>query len=139
MGFAILILGLALFVANHLLVSFRQQRAALIARLGRPLYHTLFGLMSIVSLVAIVWGYRHTPWIQIWSPPAFMRHVTVGLMLIASLLTAAYLIPSHIKARVKHPLLAATKTWAFAPGNASRSASDLTSDGWTPARSHAAR
>jgi hypothetical protein len=43
-----------------------------------------------------------------------MRHITVGLMLIASILIAAYLIPSHIKARAKHPLLAAVKVWAFA-------------------------
>jgi uncharacterized membrane protein len=117
MGLAVLIIGLALFFANHLLVSFREQRAALMTRLGRPLYHTLFGLMSIVSVVLIGWGYaeyRATEWTQLWLPPPFMRHITVGLMLIASILIAAYLIPSHIKARAKHPLLAATKVWAFA-------------------------
>jgi len=117
MGLAILIIGLALFIANHMLITFREQRAALMTRLGRPLYHTLFGLMSIVSVALIVWGYaeyRATGWVQIWLPPPYMRHVTIGLMLIASLLIAAYVIPSHIKARVKYPALAATKTWAFA-------------------------
>jgi uncharacterized membrane protein len=117
MGLAILIIGLALFIANHLLASFREQRAALMTRVGRPLYHSLFGLMSIVSLALIVWGYaeyRATGWVQIWLPSPYMRHVTIALMLIASILIAAYLIPSHLKARVKHPLLAATKTWAFA-------------------------
>ena len=43
-----------------------------------------------------------------------MRHVTVGLMLLASILLAAWVIPSHIKTRAKHPLILAVKTWALA-------------------------
>jgi uncharacterized membrane protein len=117
MGLAILILGLVVFVANHLFVSFRGARAAAIGRLGKPVYHTLFGLMSLVGVALIVWGfadYRATEWVQVWTPPTFMRHITVGLMLIVSILLAAYVIPSHIKARTKYPLIAAVKVWAFA-------------------------
>jgi len=117
MGLAVLILGLAVFIANHLFVTFRGARAAAIRRLGKPVYHSLFGIVSLVGLALIVWGfaqYRASEWTQVWSPPAVMRHITVGLMLIASILIAAYLIPSHIKARAKHPLLAAVKVWAFA-------------------------
>lgn len=117
LGLGILVLGLAIFIANHLFVTFRDARAAAIRSLGKPLYHSLFGLVSLIGLALIVWGfaqYRAGGWVQVWTPPAFMRHVTVGLMLIASILIAAYLIPSHIKARAKHPLLAAVKVWAFA-------------------------
>ncbi|HXD45389.1 MAG TPA: NnrU family protein [Pseudolabrys sp.] len=117
MGLTVLILGLAIFIANHLFVTFRDKRAAAIASLGKPLYHTLFGIVSLIGLALIVWGfaeYRATQWTPIWTPPAFMHHITIGLMLIASILVAAYLIPSHIKARAKHPLLAAVKVWAFA-------------------------
>jgi uncharacterized membrane protein len=117
MGLAVLILGLAVFLASHLFVTRRQTRAAAIARLGKPVYHGLFGLVSLIGLVLIVWGfaeYRAHGWIDIWSPPAFMRHVTIGLMLIAVILFTAAFIPSHIKAGAKHPMLAAIKTWAFA-------------------------
>jgi len=117
MGLAILVLGLALFMATHSLVSMRDPRAGLILELGKPVYHTLFGVASVIEVGLIALGYslyRATEYTQIWSPPAGMRHVTVGLMLIASILLAAYAIPSHIKARVKHPLIAATKTWALA-------------------------
>lgn len=116
-GLTILVLGLVVFIANHLFVTVRGARAAALARLGKPLYHTLFGLMSLVGLALIVWGfadYRATGWVQVWTPPAFMRHVTLGLMLIASILIAAYLIPSRIKARTRYPLIAAVKVWAFA-------------------------
>ena len=43
-----------------------------------------------------------------------MRHITVGLMLIASILVVATYIPSRIRAGAKHPMLAGIKTWAFA-------------------------
>jgi uncharacterized membrane protein len=85
--------------------------------LGKPVYKALFGIAAVIEVGLIAWGYslyRATAYTPIWLPPAGMRHVTVGLMLIASILLAAWLIPSHIKARAKHPLILATKTWAFA-------------------------
>lgn len=114
MGISILILGLLVFLATHLFVTMREARAAAIAKLGLNAYRALFSLVSLGSLALIVWGYKHSPWITVWSPPGFMRHVTIGLMLIASITLVAYFIPSHIKAWLKHPLLVTVKTWAFA-------------------------
>ena len=117
MGLAVLILGLAIFLATHLFVTRREARAAAIVRFGLPVYRGLFALVSLVGLALIVWGfaeYRAHGWIDIWSPPAFMRHITVGLMLIAVILFTAAFIPSHIKSKTKHPMLAAVKTWALA-------------------------
>jgi uncharacterized membrane protein len=117
MGLRILILGLVVFIANHLFVAFRGARAAAIARLGKPVYHTLFGTVSLAGLALIVWGfadYRAAAWTPVWSPPGGMRHVTIGLMLIASILLAASVIPSRIKARVRYPLIATVEVWAFA-------------------------
>lgn len=117
MGLSVLILGLVVFVANHLFVTMRGARAAAIARLGMYGYRALFSIVSLIGVALIVWGYddyRAHDWIQIWSPPAFMRHITVGLMLIAVILMTAAFIPSRIKAKAKHPMLAAVKTWAFA-------------------------
>lgn len=117
MGLTVLIVGLAMFIANHLLVGFRSARAAAIARLGRSVYHTLFGLVSLLAVALIAWGYatyRANEWVQIWVPPAGLRHVTVGLMLIACVLVVAYAIPSHIQAKSRFPLIAAVKVWTFA-------------------------
>src|SRR5579872_3614593 len=99
MGLAILILGLVVFIGSHIFVTFRDTRAALIARLGVG-YRVLFALVAIIGLALIIYGYadyRAHEWIQVWSPPAFMRHITEGLMLFAAIFIAA-LIPSHIKA-----------------------------------------
>ncbi|HEX5508186.1 MAG TPA: NnrU family protein [Pseudolabrys sp.] len=116
MGLVVLIVGLVIFLGAHVFVTFREARGAAIARLGAA-YRVLFALVSIVGLALIVWGYAHyraTGWIQIWSPPAFTRHITVGLMLIAAILVTAAYVPSHIRTESKHPMLAGIKTWAFA-------------------------
>jgi uncharacterized membrane protein len=116
MGLIIHIVGLAVFLGAHVVVTFRETRAAAIARLGAG-YRALFAAVSIIGLALIVWGYAHyraTGWIEVWSPPAFMRHITVGLMLIAAILVTATYIPSHIRTGTKHPMLAGIKMWAFA-------------------------
>lgn len=116
MGLAILILGLIVFIASHVFVTFRDTRAALIARFGFG-YRVVFSIVSLVGVALIVWGYadyRAHEWVAVWSPPGFMHHVTVGLMLIASILLVATFIPSHIRDKTKQPTLAAIKTWAFA-------------------------
>jgi len=117
MGLSILILGLLVFLGTHVFVSFRDARADVIARVGPAVYRGVFTLGSLAGLALIIWGYgqyRAHEWIQVWSPPAFMRHITVGLMLFAVIFVVAAFIPSHIKTRLKHPALASVKTWALA-------------------------
>ena len=117
MGLNILILGLAVFLATHVFVSFREARASVIGRVGLPLYRGLFAIVSLVGLALIIWGYaqyRAHDLIQLWSPPAFMRHISAGLVLFAVIFVVAAFVPSHIKTRLKHPMLAGVKTWALA-------------------------
>ena len=117
MGLGILILGLAVFLATHVFVSFREARASVIERVGLSLYRTLFAIVSLVGLALIIWGYaqyRAHDLIQLWSPPAFMRHITIGLVFFAAIFVVAAFFPSHIKTRLKHPMLAGVKAWALA-------------------------
>jgi uncharacterized membrane protein len=117
MGLNILILGLAVFLATHVFVSFREARASVIERVGLPLYRSLFAIVSLVGLALIIWGYaqyRAHDLVQLWSPPAFMRHITIGLVFFAVVFVVAAFFPSHIKTRLKHPMLAGVKTWALA-------------------------
>jgi uncharacterized membrane protein len=117
MGLGILILGLLVFLGTHIFVSFRDARANVVARMGLPVYRGVFALVSLAGLALIIWGYglyRAHEWIQVWSPPGFMRHITIGLMLFAVIFAVAAFIPSHIKTRLKHPMLASVKTWALA-------------------------
>jgi len=114
----ILIVGLALFFAVHLVPTFPAVRARLVAITGARPYSALFALASAVGLVLIVLGYgkmqglgRGNP--QLWVPPSWARHVTMLLMLPALILLAAAYIPSRIRTATRHPMLAAVALWAF--------------------------
>jgi uncharacterized membrane protein len=51
---------------------------------------------------------------QLWVPPTWTRHVAYLLMLPAMILIVAAYVPSRIRDRARHPMLAAIKFWAFA-------------------------
>ena len=117
MGLAIMILGLAVFIGTHLITTQREARARLIARSGEGTYKGLYSLASIVGVVLIGWGfgtYRAAGWVDIWYPPAWTRHVTVLLVLIASIYVVAAYSPGRIKTTLKHPMLVGVKLWAVA-------------------------
>jgi uncharacterized membrane protein len=116
MGLLILIIGLIVFLGAHTFVTARQARAAAMARFGKA-YWIMFALTSVVGVVLIAWGfalYRRTGWIDVWYPPAFMRHITIGLMWFSVIMVLAAYLPGHIKSWAKHPMLAGVKIWAFA-------------------------
>ena len=114
MGLAVLIIGLAVFIGGHVFVTRREARAALIARIGEMPYKGLFALVAILGLALIVWGYARASFIPLWTPPTWMRHVTVALVWPAIILVTAAYIPGDIKRTLKHPMLVGVKLWAFA-------------------------
>lgn len=116
MGLIILVLGLVILLGAHVFVTFRDARAALIARLGQG-YRVLFTLVSLAGLALVVWGfaeYRAYEWVQIWLPPPVMRHVAMPLVLLAVIFLVSAFIPCHIRKWLKHPMLTSVKTWALA-------------------------
>ncbi len=117
MGLAVLIVGLVVFIGSHVFVTQRKARAALIARTGEGPYKVLFSVVALVGLVLIVWGFAHyrvEGWVQVWTPPTWMRHVTVALVWPAIIFATAAYVPGDLKRTLKHPLLVGVKLWAFA-------------------------
>src|SRR5690349_12959142 len=116
MGLFILIIGLAVLIGGHVFVTRRKQRAEVIARIGEWPYKAIFSLVALLGIALIAWGfalYRDAGPVAVWYPPAWTRHVTVGLMWLASICVVAAYVPGDIKRRLKHPLLVGVKLWAF--------------------------
>lgn len=114
---SLLILGLVLFLGMHSVVIFAPSvRDQVIALMGPSIWKAVYGLISLVGLIAIVYGFgtaRLEPPV-LYSPPEWLRMVAVILMLpVFPLLFAAYL-PGRIQRATKHPMLAAVKIWALA-------------------------
>lgn len=112
----IFILGLIIFFGAHLFTAFaRGARAGLVSALGEGPYKGLYSLVALVGFVLIVIGWRSADTSVLYVGPYWLVHVTYMLVLIALiLLAAAYLPKGKIAHWVKHPMLTAVKTWAFA-------------------------
>lgn len=113
----LMLVGLALFIGVHVFTTLRGARAAAVEQLGILPYRAIYSLLSIAGIVAIAYGYgawRASGPAQLWEPPVAMRHIALTLMLLASIALGGYLVPSHIRAWLKHPMLVAVKLWALA-------------------------
>lgn len=108
-----MIFGLAIFLGMHLLPTVPALRETLITKLGRLPYRGLFSLVSLFGFYLIVVGKADAPFVDIWTPPPFMRHITMLLVLLAFVSIVATYVPSNIKRVLKHPMLVAVKLWAL--------------------------
>lgn len=113
----LLIVGLILFLGIHIVPMYPAQRSALVSKLGENGYKGLFALVAAVGLGLVIYGYglaRFEGSPQIYDPPAWLRHVTMLLMVPVFIFLVAAYVPSRIRNALKHPMLVAVKLWAFA-------------------------
>jgi uncharacterized membrane protein len=115
---AILILGLILFFGAHLTPTFPAFQASMVDRVGEKVFKGGFSLVSLAGLVLIVLGVSAARGsaadVQLWHPPLWTHHLAFALMLPAFILLASMGQASHIRDKVRHPMLAAIKLWAAA-------------------------
>ena len=115
----LLIAGLVLFIVTHLLRPFAPGlRNTGITALGKPGWMAVHGILSLLSLVLIAYGFvvaRENGGEMLYFPPTFMAHIALTLMLIASIcLVAGFLPAGYIRTKLKFPILVAIKIWALA-------------------------
>lgn len=113
----ILILGLIIFLGVHSLsIVAEHQRNRMVQRLGEGPFKGLYSLVALLGLVLLIWGYgqaRLEP-VVVYTPPMWMRHLSMVLLIpVFPLLFATYL-PGRIQRALKHPMLVAVKLWAVA-------------------------
>lgn len=115
----LLIVGLAIFFAPHLLPTAPAVRDGWRTRLGDNTYKMASSIISLIGFAIIVLGYHKMQLHPgknpvLYDPQEWMRHITLVLMLPSLILLVSAYIPSRIRTAVKHPMLAAVKLWAFA-------------------------
>jgi len=124
-----LILGVFLFLGPHSVRIFADDwRTRTIEKVGDKAYKGMYTVLTLIGFYALIVGYadaRIQP-VVIWQPPIATRHVSVLLMLFASiLLVAAHLPGNHLKLRLGHPMVLSVKVWALAHLLANGNLADL--------------
>ena len=113
-----LILGLILFLGAHSVrVVADNWRAEKIEAWGDKAFKGVNALVSLLGFYLLVVGYGEArlQTVALWNPPIFTKHISLLLMLFASiLLVAAYIPRNHFKKRLGHPMVLSVKVWALA-------------------------
>ncbi len=114
----LMLIGLILFLGSHSLGIFPDVRRRLIEARGMATFKMGYRIVALIGFILICYGfgaYRAEGFVQLWTPPRGMRHLTLLLMLFAFIaLAASGPKVGYIKARLKHPMLVGVKTWALA-------------------------
>jgi uncharacterized membrane protein len=115
----VMVIGLVLFFAIHLVPANVDLKNGLVARFGGNGYKVIFSALSLIGLALIVLGFHKLQLHPgknpiLWDPPIWTRHLALALMLPAMIALVATYVPSHIHVILKHPMLIAIKTWALA-------------------------
>ncbi len=108
----LLVLGLALWVLAHLFKRIAPgPRAALQEQMGGASKFLLAAVLAL-AVVLIVIGYRGSPYIPVYTPPAWGVHVNNALMYVAVLLFGLGSSKSSLRGKLRHPQLTGFALWA---------------------------
>lgn len=113
---SIFLIGLLIFFGIHSIsIVSESWRDCMVNKIGQWPWKGVYSLVSIVGFVLIIWGYgiAHHDSVVLYSPPIWLQHFSMLLLLpVFPLLIAAYF-PGRIKAAINHPMLLSTKLWAI--------------------------
>lgn len=112
---ALLIAGVVLWSLVHLVPALLPAvKKRWINMVGNNGYQATFSILIVLSLVMIVYGWRHAIPEHIYTLPAVANQLAMVLMVIAFLLFGAAIVPSRINSYIRHPQLLSVLIWSFA-------------------------
>lgn len=107
----LLILGLAVFSLIHLLPAAVPLRRALRAKMGEKGYRGAFSLLSIASLLLVIWGFSVAPNDSIREPATWARHLALTVMPIVFILLASNGTKTPLRRYIPHPMTTGVMLW----------------------------
>ncbi|WP_375175887.1 NnrU family protein [Pseudooceanicola sp.] len=131
-GWAEYVLALAIFVASHFLPRIGGMRERLIRAVGRRVYFSAYGAVSLGLLVWVIVAAGRAPYVELWPQMPWMRWVpNLALPLATVLVTCGVGLPNRhtlggrrhaafdpgdpgFAAITRHPLFLALALWAGA-------------------------
>lgn len=106
----LLVLGLALWAGAHFLKRAAPDARARMGGAGKG----LVAFLLVVSIVAMVFGYRMAAFTPLWTSPGFLTHLNNLAMVVAFYLFGVGAAKGTTAGWLRHPQLTAVMVWAAA-------------------------
>jgi len=110
----ILVAGIIVFFAVHLLPSFPILKTSLVKRYGKTRFKITYSLFAACGLTSIIIGMIYAEYIHLWLPPTWSKHFAMTLMLPATILLVSAETSCNIKRFTRHPMLWGVTLWSCA-------------------------
>jgi uncharacterized membrane protein len=110
----LLIAGLLIFFAVHLVPNIGETRARLLERFGEKGYMPVYAVLSLVGIVLIVMGKSRAEFVGLWIPPAWGKSVALVFMALSVFFFVSIFISNNLTRKVHHPMLAFVAVWGVA-------------------------
>ncbi len=108
----LLVAGLLAFACIHLTSTIPTVDKYWRSRFGH--YHrAVFGLLLILSLAMIIFGWRLSPFVPVYDPLHWGRYMTFVIVLIAFFCLGIFLFRGSLRQRLRFPLAIAIILWAI--------------------------
>ncbi len=111
---SILITGVLIFFAVHLLPGFVSTRLKIIHSIGELLYKGLYAVIALIGFILIIYGMSEAEFYPVWQPPVWGRYIVFLIMPVSFILLVANDLKSNIKCYTPHPMLWGVALWAGA-------------------------
>ncbi|CAB1085494.1 hypothetical protein D1AOALGA4SA_12982 [Olavius algarvensis Delta 1 endosymbiont] len=109
----LLILGMVIFMAVHLIPTFVDLRQKLIAWKGETSYTVGYSCVAMLGLILIIIGKSRAARVPVWDAPDWAYHIAPIFMLAALILLPAAYMPTNLKRFIRHPFLTGIAMWGF--------------------------
>ncbi|MCF6445499.1 NnrU family protein [Nereida sp. MMG025] len=113
MGYIVLIIGVLLWIAAHYFKRLMPDVRANMGDKGKGVVTALI----VVSLLAMIFGYRWAPFDPVWEPQPWLRTINNALMVVAFYVygaSAAKGAKVWLGTKLRHPQLTGFGIWAVA-------------------------
>lgn len=107
-----LVLGILLFAGVHFVPSLAPSiKTNAMAKIGEGGYKGIFSLLLLGALALIILGWRSAEPVHLYTPPAALHKIAIGLMLVAFWVMTASNTQSRIRQVIRHPQLTGVALW----------------------------
>ena len=90
-----LLLATTAFVGAHFVLSGQPIRELIVARIGERPFLGLYSILVAVPFIYMIVGYRAAPYVPLWVAPIAVKHITLSVMILVSVLVVAAISPNN--------------------------------------------
>jgi uncharacterized membrane protein len=87
--------ALVLFVGGHFALSSHALRPRLIGRLGDRGFPAFYSVVAALGLAWTIWAYVSSPYVELWVAPTAVKHLTLSVMIVVSMIVIASFSPEN--------------------------------------------